>query len=382
MKLTYKNKKSKKIILKRDSSYKLISNNLLSRNKLIAGDNFLALKCLLYDFNLAGKVTLVYTDPPFSTNTNFKIGDRANSISSSITDEIAYSDTLKGSEYLEYIRERIIIMYELLSPNGSMYLHIDYKIGHYVKLIMDEIFGVNNFRNDITRIKCNPKNFSRKSYGNIKDMVLFYTKSNDYIWNEPKIAISDSEIKKRFTKTDKNGRKYTTIPLHAPGETSNGVTANLFNGLNPPQGRHWRSNPKELEKLNELGLIEWSKNNVPRKIIFADDAKLKGKKLQDIWEYKDPQYPSYPTEKNLEMLNLIISTSSNQSDLVLDPFSGSGSTLVSANKLQRRWIGIDQSEKAIGVIKNRFLDANLSIFDNENIFEEYNLTHNSKLDAI
>ncbi|HBG35923.1 MAG TPA: site-specific DNA-methyltransferase, partial [Treponema sp.] len=107
---------------------------------------------------------------------------------------------------------------------------IDYKIGHYVKVLMDEIFGIENFKNDITRIKCNPKNFSRKAYGNIKDLILFYGKSKNTIWNDPREIFTEEDIKKLYKKIDEHGRFYTTIPLHAPGETKNGVTGGTFKG--------------------------------------------------------------------------------------------------------------------------------------------------------
>jgi adenine-specific DNA-methyltransferase len=219
---------------------------------------------------------------------------------------------------------------------------------------MDEIFGIENFRNDITRIKCNPKNFSRKGYGNIKDLILFYSKSNNLIWNEPKIAYSDDDKLKLFPKIDKDGRHYTTIPLHAPGETQNGKTAQLFKGLMPPKGRHWRSDVKELEKLDKDGLIEWSDNGNPRKKIYFDEQE--GKRMQDIWEFKDPQYPVYPTEKNSDLLDVIIKTSSNENSYVLDCFCGSGTTLKAAHQNNRHWIGIDQSDEAIKATKNKIND--------------------------
>ena len=156
-------------------------------------------------------------------------------------DDIAYTDTLVGEVFLEFLRERLIIARELLSKQGSIYLHIDYKIGHYVKTIMDEIFGRENFRNDITRIKCNPKNFSRKAYGNIKDLILFYSKTNTPIWNEPFIPYSEEDIERLYKKVDENGQYYTTVPLHAPGETKDGVTGGEFKGIKPPKGRHWRT---------------------------------------------------------------------------------------------------------------------------------------------
>ena len=226
-----------------------------------------------------GKINLVYIDPPFATNHYFTMTKgRANTISRSAKGVSAYNDTLTGSEYLEFLRPRLIFLRELLSETGSIYLHIDYKIGHYVKLIMDEIFGMENFRNDITRIKCNPKNFSRQAYGNIKDLILFYSKSKKVIWNNPKIPFTEEDAGRLFKKIDENGRQYTTIPLHAPGETSNGNTSKKWKGMNPPAGRHWRTDPATLDQWDEEGLIEWSSNGVPRKKIFLDERE--GKKCR------------------------------------------------------------------------------------------------------
>lgn len=334
------------------------------KNKLIFGDGLKVLKALLDNYNLKSKVDLIYIDPPFATNNNFTIGEtRVSTISNSHSDNIAYSDNLTGELFLEFLRERLILIRELMSDKASIYLHIDYKIGQYVKVIMDEIFGVDNFRNEITRIKCNPKNFRRKTYGNIKDMILFYSKSKNNTWNEPKDKFTKEDIERLFKKTDKDGRRYTTIPLHAPGETLNGPTGQKWRGLNPPKGRHWRSEPKVLEELDKAGLVEWSKNNVPRKKIYADEKD--GKKKQDIWEYKDGQYPSYPTEKNLDMLKTIIQTSSNIGDLVLDCFCGSGTTLQAAEELGRIWIGVDKSIEAIKVTKKRLLNIEKDLFSRE-----------------
>ena len=227
---------------------------------------------------------------------------------------------------------------------------------------MDEIFGQENFRNDITRIKCNPKNFSRKAFGNIKDLILFYSKTNTPIWNEPYTEYTQEDILKLYKKVDKDGRFYTTVPLHAPGETKDGPTGGEFKGLKPPKGRHWRTDPKELEKLDEQGLIEWSSNGVPRRKIFADEQK--GKKTQDIWDFKDYQYPVYPTEKNLDLLKHIIKTSSNDDSIVLDFFCGSGTTLKAAQELGRKWIGIDKSEKAISVSIKKMQSQENDMFGN------------------
>ncbi|MBN8567853.1 MAG: site-specific DNA-methyltransferase [Flavobacteriales bacterium] len=323
-------------------------NQCESKNILIHGDNLLALKRLV-KIGFSNKIDLIYIDPPFATNNIFTISDeKASTISNEKSAKVAYTDTLQGEDFLEFIRERLVLLKMLLSEKGSIYLHIDYKIGHYVKIIMDEVFGIENFKNDITRIKCNPKNFARKGYGNIKDMILFYSKSSNPIWNEPKSSYSEEDKIRLFPKIDKDGRRYTTIPLHAPGETKNGSTSKPFKNILPPKGRHWRTDIETLNLWDEQGLIEWSDKGNPRKKIYLEEQE--GKRVQDIWEFKDPQYTVYPTEKNSDLLDLIIKTSSNEDSYVLDCFCGSGTTLKAANNLGRNWIGIDQSDEAIKVI--------------------------------
>ena len=316
------------------------------RNLLIKGNNLQGLDYLLRNRNMKGRIDLVYIDPPFATGGNFTITDgRASTISNSRSGDVAYSDKIVGKGFVDFLKARINLLKELMSEQGSIYVHIDYKIGHYVKVMMDEIFGIDNFRNDITRIKCNPKNFDRIGYGNIKDLILFYTKSSNPIWNEPREKYTEKDLGKLFPKIDKQGRRYTTVPIHAPGETKNGKSNQPFKEMMPPKGRHWRTDVETLEQWDKEGLIEWSSTGNPRKIIYADGRE--GKRVQDVWEFKDPQYPEYPTEKNSEMLDLIIRTSSNPESIVLDCFCGSGTTLKSAHTNNRRWIGIDQSEHAI-----------------------------------
>jgi adenine-specific DNA-methyltransferase len=348
------------------------------KNLLIQGNNIFGLNYLLNEKKLKGKIDLVYIDPPFATGGNFTITDgRASTISNSRKGDIAYTDTLKGQDFIEFLRERLILIKELLSEQGSIYLHIDYKIGHYVKVMMDEIFGIENFKNDITRIKCNPKNFDRIGYGNIKDLILFYTKTSTPIWNESREKYTEKDIEKLFPKQNEQGRRYTTVPIHAPGETENGKSNQAFKGILPPKGRHWRVDVETLEQWDKDGLIEWSTNGNPRKIIFADERE--GKRVQDIWEYKDPQYPTYPTEKNANMLDLIVRTSSNENSIVLDCFCGSGTTLKSAQINNRKWIGIDQSEHAIKATKEKLeqIEGDLFIAKPDYEFIELNETKNN-----
>lgn len=362
--LTYQNKVKKEDIFSTTKTAKL---ELIEKhgvnivNKLILGDNLGILKTLCNDPKIKGKVNLIYIDPPFGTGQDF-IG---------YNEENGYSDRLINTAFLEFLRERLVFLRELLSEDGSIYLHIDQKIGHYVKILMDEIFGEENFRNDVTRIKCNPKNFERKAYGNIKDVIYFYSKSkqnsNDPLyWTDYRIPLTEEEIIKQFPKIDKFGKRYATTPLHAKGETRNGPTGQPWKGLKPPRGRHWRYSPEKLTKLDQQGLIEWSSTGNPRKVIYAHENK--GRKIQDIWDFKDPGFEKsiYPTEKSEDMLKHIILASSKEGNMVLDCFAGSGTTLVAAKKLNRNWIGIDSNEQAIKVTKKRLLDLN----KNSNLFSK------------
>ena len=360
MELQYSNKKKQKEIIDKSKNQNSICFDCDS-SILINGDNFVGLALMLEKFK--GKIDLIYIDPPFNTNSYLYISsDRRNSVSSSKDSIVAYSDKMKREEYLEFLRERLILMHELLSEKGSIYLHIDYKVGHYVKIIMDEIFGEKNFINDITRIKSNPKNFYRKAYGNEKDVILFYAKKNgENIWNDIKIPLENEEIISRFNKVDANGRRYTTIPLHAPGETTNGETGKPWRDIPVPKGRHWRTNPEEFDKLDSAGKIEWSSTGNPRIKKYADEHR--GKKIQDVWKFKDPQNPKYPTEKNEKMIEQIVLQSSSEGSIVLDCFAGSGTTLKCAYKNGRQWIGIDNSKSSIEVIVNNNIGDNYNRYD-------------------
>ncbi|MEZ4771696.1 MAG: site-specific DNA-methyltransferase [Bacteroidia bacterium] len=345
------------------------------QNLLIYGENIQGLNYLLETQKLKGKIDLVYIDPPFATGGNFTLSEgRAATISSTKNGDIAYSDKLLGTAFIDFLKERLILVKELLSGRGSIYVHTDYKIGHYVKVMMDEVFGMENFRNDISRVKCNPKNFDRLGYGNIKDMILFYSKSSSPIWNEPREKYSEKDLIKLFPKVDKDGRHYTTVPIHAPGETENGNSGQIFKGRKPPKGRHWRTDVATLEEWDKNGLIEWSSKGNPRKIIYADERE--GKRVQDIWSFKDPQYTRYPTEKNSDLLDLIIRTSSEPDSIVLDCFCGSGTTLKSAEKNGRTWIGIDQSEYAIKATKEKLSGGKNSVITAGEYFQFVELGSN------
>jgi len=322
-------------------------------HQVIKGENLGVLQFLATHPAYAGKIDLIYIDPPYATGIDFRVEKgRTRTISHSKKGQIAYKDRLTGGAFLEFLRLRLRAMRELLSPQGSIYVHVDEKVGSHVRLLLDEVFGAENYRSSISRIKCNPKNFRRIGYGNIKDVIFFYSKGKSPIWNEPYEPYTDDDLQRLYPKKNAAGRRYTTIPLHAPGESRSGATSKPFRGIDPPTGRHWRTDVETLEAWDKAGLIEWSSRGNPRKIIYADEQP--GKRVQDIWRFKDPAYPDYPTQKNADLLTRIVEVSSNKGSLVLDAFCGSGSTLLAAAQAGRIGIGIDESEVAMETIKRKF----------------------------
>ena len=320
-----------------------------SINRLYFGDNINVLSALKQDKKIVGHVELIYIDPPFATGGIFQ----------SRTQDDAYTDLLQGASYIEFLRQRLILLRELLSQTGSIYVHLDSKMVFAIKMIMDEIFGENNFRNLISRKKSNPKNYTRKTYGNISDYILFYTKTDNYTWNRPFEPWTKEQAKKEYQYIDKKtGKRYKKVPVHAPG-TRNGETGKPWRGKMPPPGKHWQYTPTKLEAMDQRGEIYWSPTDNPRRKIFLEDSP--GKAIQDIWlDTKDAhnqniRVTGYPTEKNQTLLERIVKASSNPGDIVLDCFSGSGTTLVAANKLDRNWIGVDNSQRAISTILKRFV---------------------------
>lgn len=353
--LTYQGKHSESDIMKTQPalSYPLwqgkgaLDQAQLS-NRLYYGDNLPILATLLQDSSIRGHIQLVYIDPPFATNSVFQ----------SRAQHDAYRDVLVGAHYLEFLRERLILLRELLAEDGSIYVHLDQNMAFHVKIIMDEIFGRENFRSWITRKKCNPKNYTRKTYGNISDYILFYTKSDSYIWNRPVEQWTRERAEKEYQYIEKEtGRRYKKVPVHAPG-IRNGETGKPWRGKLPPPGKHWQFMPQALDEMDARGEIYWSPNGNPRRKIYLDESE--GVVVQDIWlDFRDAhnqniEISGYPTEKNPALLERIIEASSRPGDLVLDCFAGSGTTLAVASHLNRKWIGIDESAAAIATTLRRF----------------------------
>ncbi|MFZ5921861.1 MAG: site-specific DNA-methyltransferase [Chloroflexota bacterium] len=340
--LSYEGKKSALEVLDtRQADVSLLWQALPTTNRLYYGDNLPILANLLSDESVRGKVRLIYIDPPYATRGVFQTRSQKD----------AYSDLLEGSHYIEFIRERLILLRELLAPDGSIYVHLDENMAFYIKVVMDEVYGRHNFRNWITRKKCNPKNYTRKTYGDISDYILFYTKSDEYVWNRAYDKWTDEKALKEYSYVDEEtGRRYKKVPVHAPG-TRNGETGKMWRGMMPPPGKHWQYTPETLDAMDARGEIFWSSNGNPRRKVYLDESD--GIPAQDIWlGFKDAhnqniEITGYPTEKNPDLLKRIIEASSNPGDLVMDCFSGSGTTLEAASQLNRQWIGVDNSQEAL-----------------------------------
>ncbi|MHB1157722.1 MAG: site-specific DNA-methyltransferase [Phycisphaerales bacterium] len=313
----------------------------VKNGKLFQGDNLTTMLWLLRQPGICGSVRSVYIDPPYATSMSFVDRDV----------EHAYDDVLDGAEYIEFLRRRLIVIHELLAENGSIFVHLDQKMVFESKLVLDEIFGRENFRNFITRKKCNTKNYTRRTLGNIADHILFYSKSDDYIWHRPYDDWTKERIAEEYPCVDEaTGRRFKKVPVHAPG-VRNGETGKPWKGKLPPKGKHWQYPPEKLDELDAAGVIYWSPNGNPRRKVFFDDSK--GIPVQDIWMgFKDAHNQNvhitgYPTEKNFELVRRMVAATTNAGDLVLDCFCGSGTTLEAAVSLERRFIGIDSSAAAI-----------------------------------
>lgn len=324
-------------------------------NMLIFGDNLQVLKTLL-QMKDNGKlknsdgtpgVRLVYIDPPFATKQDFK-GSQ---------DQKAYQDKIAGANFLEFLRKRLIFLRELLSEDGSIYVHLDWKKGHYVKTLMDEVFGEHNFLNEIIWRRIYAHSDAHK-FGQVHETIMLYRKSNNHIFNRQYKAHSDSYIASHYGQIDEDGRRYRLVTLSAAGPGP----ARYFGDklFDPPDGRHWAWSQKRINEGLENGKIVFASTGQPNIKQYLDE--VEGTAIQSIWYDIHPVNPvakerlDYPTQKPEALLERVVLTSSNPGDIVLDAFAGSGTTLAVAEKLGRRWIGVDCGKLAIYTMQKRLLN--------------------------
>jgi DNA modification methylase len=260
--------------------------------------------------------------------------------------------------YLSMMAVRLIEMRRVLKPSGALYLHCDPTASHYLKLILDALFDQRNFRSEVIWKRSHAHN-SAKRYGPIHDTLLFYSRGDEITWNSGFHGYDAAYLDKHYKHIDSDGRRYKRENPTGAG-VRHGETGKPWRGIDPtPKGRHWAKMPAEMDRLDREGLIYWpdKPGAWPYIKVFLDD--VKGVPLQDIWSDIDPinmiarERTGYPTQKPVSLLERIISASSNKGDVVLDPFCGCGTAVVAAQKLDRKWIGIDVTHVAVSVLKKR-----------------------------
>ena len=305
-----------------------------------------------------GFVDLIYLDPPFFSNRIYEKRASDTKISYS------YSDRWKNGmdEYLDFMKQILANCHRCLSRRGSLYLHCDWHASHYLKVELDKIFGYNKFRNEIVWKRHNAHNDFRqgsKLLGRTHDVILFYTKSQKFIWNPIYQPYSEHYIKKYYKYKDpETGRTYAYGDISGPGGRAKHNPHYEFLGVY----KYWRFSKQNIMKLyRDKRIVQTRVGTVPKLKRFLDE--MPGVILQDVWDdIRSEQITKqaqvvYPTQKPVRLLERIIEMSTNPGDLILDPFCGSGTTLVAAKNLERNFIGIDNNRDACIISRKRLRQA-------------------------
>lgn len=360
-------------------------------NALFYGDNLAILRAQIADES----VDLIYLDPPFNSNANYNVLFKAPSGEASHAQIEAFDDTwhwtqaaeqafddvmqsghsdaaemlramrsfLKENDmmaYLAMMAVRLLELHRALKRQGSLYLHCDPTASHYLKILLDAIFSKENYRNEIVWKRTNAHNVRTRQYPRYHDILLFYSKSERFCFNEQYQAYSEAQLGRY--REDEDGRLYKAENLTMASSTP---SRNFeWRGARPPANRGWGASLDQLETWWNEGRILTKRDGTPRldglKVYLED---MKGKAVGSIWDdiervgNTSGERIGYPTQKPLALLERIISASSDEGDVVLDPFCGSGATLLAAQKLGRRWIGIDSGALAIDRTKRRIESA-------------------------
>ena len=361
-------------------------------NHLYYGDNLHVLR----DSLAAESVDLIYLDPPFNSKRDYNLlfkspkghaseaqieafkdswswGDQAERELDELTRQkntdvtqmmnalIAFLGRNDMTAYLVMMSTRLLEMHRVLKSTGSLYLHCDPTAAHYLRIVLDAVFGKEMFRSEIIW-KRTGTHSSAKRWGPVHDVILFYTKSHEFTWSQHYVPLEEAHKARHYRHIDEKGRPYTHGELTAPG-VRRGRSGEVWRGFDVTAiGRHWMTTVEKLEKLHAEGLIYLPDNGTwPRLIRYLEDSK--GRVIGDIWTDIPPinmqaaERLGYPTQKPLALLDRIIRASSNPHDVVLDPFCGCGTAVHAAQKLKRQWIGIDITHLAISLIEKRLDDA-------------------------
>ncbi|MDE2668706.1 MAG: site-specific DNA-methyltransferase [Chloroflexota bacterium] len=362
------------------------------KNALYFGDNLDILREHIPDES----VDLIYLDPPFNSNATYNVLFREKSGEESaaqitafddtwhwdMSSEAAYRDVVTNGPtrladllqamrsflgqndmmaYLTMMAQRMVELHRVLKGTGSLYLHCDPTASHYLKLLLDGVFGADNFRSEVIWRRYGAHNDVGQGstrFGRVHDTMLHYGKTESVTWNQQFVPLDDEYVRKTYRYVDESsGRRYQTTPLTGPGGAEKGNPVYEWNG----HVRAWRYSQETMRKLHEEGRIHYSKTGYPRRKTYLDESR--GVPIQDMWTDIPPLAGShkerlgYPTQKPEALLERIISSSSNDGDLVLDPFCGCGTAVAVAERLGRKWIGIDVTHVAIALMKSRLHDA-------------------------
>ena len=362
-------------------------------NTLYYGDNLDILRQYVPDES----VDLIYLDPPFNSNASYNVLFKEQSGEESPAQIKAFTDTWEWTQeservfeqeiimnpttppnvkdmitafrefigrnammaYLVMMTPRLVDLRRVLKPTGSIYLHCDPTASHYLKLVMDAIFGVTSYRNEITwkRTSTVKGNFGQgsKLWGQATDTLLYYTKTNDYVFNQPFGPYSQEYIDKAYRHVEpETGRRYRLVSMIGPGGAAKGNPQYEVMGVT----RYWRYSKVRMQELIDQGLIVQSKPGaVPNRKYYLDEGR--GVPVQSLWDdignlqASAAERLGYPTQKPQALLERIIEASSNEGDVVFDPFCGCGTAVAAAEKLKRQWIGVDVTHLAVALMKNR-----------------------------
>jgi DNA modification methylase len=363
----------------------------MTKNRLYYGDNLDVLRRYVPDES----VDLVYLDPPFNSNANYNVLFAEKSGTRSAAQIKAFEDTwqwdasaaetysetverggsvsqalqafrtfLGASDMLAYLAmmaPRLIELKRALKPSGSIYLHCDQTASHYLKMLMDAVFGAQNFRNEVVWKRSHAHNDAKQGsrhFGRVSDSLLFYAAGPENTWNTIYLPYDQKYVDRDYRRVDENGRRYRIDNMRGPGGAAKGNPYYEVMGVK----RYWAYSKEKMDAMIKAGrVIQTRPGAVPQYKRYLDE--MPGVSVQNIWadlpvlNNRAGESLGYPTQKPEALLERILSASSNEGDVVLDPFCGCGTTISAAQKLKRRWIGIDITHLAIGLIKTRLKDT-------------------------
>ncbi len=339
-------------------------------NRLIYGDNLMAMAALLAgDENtpsLRGKVDLIYIDPPFDSKADYRTKVSLPGLEvqqkPTVIEQFAYSDTWSDgtASYLAMIVPRLILMRELLADTGAIYVHLDWHVGHYVKIVLDEIFGKDNFVNDIVWRRSNGHSDAGR-WGAIHDVLLFYSKGAKRTWNQQYAPYTKEYIEEQYRYKDPDGRRFLSRDLSASGLQGGGYDYE-WNGVR----RIWRCPISTMQRYESEGRLTYTGKGLVRFKQYLDE--MPGIPVQTIWDdvsrihHLAHERLDYGTQKPESLLKRVIEASSNEGDLVADFCGGSGTTAAVAEKLGRRWITTDLGKPSCMIMRKRLIDADAKPF--------------------